>query len=246
MARRPIEAAGALLGLSAYNDFAILEPIVGAALGNMGEAVVAELTAALKGSSLERRRVAAYALGSIGPEARTAVPALEKLLRDEQPAVRFLAARALGSIGKDARRAVPRLHDATTDKDAPVRIRAALAVWQIGGESRHVALLAKALRDESIPAREAAAQALATMGPDAQGRDRRLDARRARFGAGGQTSGYRRPRRHRPGGKRGGAGATAASQGRGQAVSAGSGVCALADHGRCEREPPGIAVAAGG
>src|SRR5439155_813999 len=52
------DAAPALLQLAGYADFIILEPFVGAALGDMGEAVLPELVAALKETSLERRRVA--------------------------------------------------------------------------------------------------------------------------------------------------------------------------------------------
>jgi HEAT repeat protein len=157
-------AADALLQLAGYSDFAILEPLVGASLGAMGADVVPALTRALRDTSRERRRVAAYALGSIGPDARSAVKLLTTRLTDEEPAMRFLAARALGSIGKDASRALPRLRDATTDKDAATRIRAALAVWQISGDAASVSVLADALADKSPAARHSAAEAVGTMG----------------------------------------------------------------------------------
>jgi HEAT repeat protein len=163
------DAAGALLQLSGYSDFVILEPLVGAALGAMGAAVVPELTAALREQSVERRRVAAYALGSIGPDARPAVKALAARLSDEEPAMRFLAARALGGIGKDAHAALPRLRDATADKDTATSIRAALAVWQIGGDARYVPLIAQALEDKRLAMRHGAADALAVIGGDAKG-----------------------------------------------------------------------------
>jgi HEAT repeat protein len=162
------ESAGALLELAGYPDFIILEPVVGAALGGMGEAVVPALTTALKDPSIERRRVAAYALGAIGPDARSAVAALERLLRDEQETLRFLGARALGSIGKDAQRALARLDETTADKAASVRIRAALAVWQVGGETKYMPLLAKACADVDPGARQAAVAALTMIGPDAR------------------------------------------------------------------------------
>lgn len=162
------DSAPALLQMSGYSDFAILEPLVGAALGAMGAEVVPELTGALRDKSVERRRVAAYALGSIGPDARPAVKTLAARLTDEEPAVRFLAARALGSIGKDAKGALPRLRDATNDMDVTTRIRAALAVWQIGGDSTYVPLLTAALGDKAPAVRQNAAEALATIGPDAK------------------------------------------------------------------------------
>jgi HEAT repeat protein len=162
------DSAPNLLALAGYPDFIILEPIVGAALAGMGEAVVPVLAAALKEASPERRRVAAYALGSMGPEARGAVKALSLALRDETWAVRTLAARALGAVGKEAQAALPRLRDATADPDPMVRIRAALAVWQVGGETKYVEPLARALEDETAGVREAGCQALAAMGPDAK------------------------------------------------------------------------------
>jgi HEAT repeat protein len=162
------ESAEALLQLSGFGDFALLEAVVSAALGSMGEPVVPQLITTLKHPSLERRRVAAYALGTIGPDARTATTPLTRMLGDEQAILRLFAARALGNIGKDAKSALPRLGNATTDKDVQVRIQAALAVWQIGGQADHVMLIADALREKSLGAREAACQALAAIGPGAR------------------------------------------------------------------------------
>jgi HEAT repeat protein len=162
------DSAPALLGLSGYADFFILEPMVGAALGEMGEAVVPALVAALKEPSPERRRVAAYALGSMGAQAEPAVKALGTALGDEQWPVRSLAARALGNVGKGAKTALRRLRHGTEDPEVQVRIRAALAVWQVGGETKYVPLLARSLKDEAPLARELACHALATIGGDAR------------------------------------------------------------------------------
>jgi HEAT repeat protein len=162
------EAAGPLLAMSGYADFVYLEPLVAAALGDMGSAVVPELQAALKDTSVERRRVATSALGNIGPDAADAIKGLTKALGDAEPAIRALAARALGNIGKGAKSALPRLADATADQEPQVRIRAAMAVWQVGGETRHVAVLVRCLDEPSVAAREAACRALATMGGEAK------------------------------------------------------------------------------
>jgi HEAT repeat protein len=162
------DAAPSLLQLSGYGDFIVLEPFVGAALADMGEAVVPELIAALKEGSLERRRVAAYALGSMGVQAQGAVKGLTAVLADKAWILRSLAARALGNVGKGAKTALARLREATDDKIALVRIPAALAVWQVSGETAYVPVLTRSLGDEAIPVRQAACSALATIGADAK------------------------------------------------------------------------------
>lgn len=52
---------------------------------------------------------AAHTLGQLGPQARSAIPHLVKLLEDRVPEVRYLAAQALGRIGPEAKDAVPKL-----------------------------------------------------------------------------------------------------------------------------------------
>lgn len=59
---------------------------------------VAALTAALASADKDARLRAVMALGGKGPAARSAIPALEKLLKDESPAVRSAAAGALRSV----------------------------------------------------------------------------------------------------------------------------------------------------
>ncbi len=161
-------AAPALLGLCGFADFVFLEPLVAASLGAMGDAVVPELIAALADPSLERRRVAAYALGSMGADAVGAVKALAKALRDEQPHVRIFAARALGNIGKAAQAALPRLRDATADPEPLVCIGAALAVWQVAADPQYVPLVTARLADATLLVREDACHALAVIGPGAR------------------------------------------------------------------------------
>ncbi len=55
------------------------------------------------------RKNAAYVLGRFGPQAKSTVPRLVKLLRDPVAEVRYFAAQALGRIGPDAQRAIPKL-----------------------------------------------------------------------------------------------------------------------------------------
>jgi HEAT repeat protein len=158
------DRAGALLDLTKDKDsFFLVEPFVGAALSNLGDGAIPTLTQALADKSPARARLAAYALGSMGPTAAPAVTQLAKALLHDDPALRTLAARALGKIGADAKSTVPQLEQALDDKVAAVRIEAALATWLITQQANHVVVLVKALSDESASARENACQALAVM-----------------------------------------------------------------------------------
>jgi HEAT repeat protein len=157
------DAVGPLLDLADDADFFLLEPFVGAALGNLGDSVTPTLAKALRGKSADRRRVAAYALGSMGAAAEPAAGELAKALKNNEPATRKLAARALGRIGPKAMPTLPQLEAALADKDVTVRIEAALATFLISNALKHVGVLVKALEEESVAVREAACQALAAM-----------------------------------------------------------------------------------
>jgi HEAT repeat protein len=160
--------ASDLLDLTKDKEFFLLEPFVGAALANLGESVVPTLSQALADSSADRRRVAAYALGSMGANAVAAAPALATALKHEDPATRKMAARGLGKIGPAAKKFLPQLDSALNDKDPYVRIDAALATWYISGEAKKVTVLVELLRHESVDVRDATCQALATMKKDAE------------------------------------------------------------------------------
>ena len=67
------------------------------------------------------RKVAAEALGGIGPEAKTAVPALIEALKNEHEYVRATVALALGGIGPEAKAAAPALKEALKDEYELVR-----------------------------------------------------------------------------------------------------------------------------
>jgi HEAT repeat protein len=162
------DRAGALLDLTYEKDFFLLEPFVGAALANLGDGAIPALTKALDEELSDRRKVAAYALGSMGPKAAPAVDALAKSLTAKDPGVRHAAARALGKIGSKANGALPRLEKTLDDKVAAVRIEAALAAWHISGKAKHVGVIIKSLDDESPSVRENACQALSVMKSDAR------------------------------------------------------------------------------
>jgi HEAT repeat protein len=156
-------AAGPLLDLTADKEFFLLEPFVGAALTNLGDGTIPILTKALAAPAGDRRRVAAYALGSMGPKAAAAATALAKALDHDDPATRQQAARALGKIGPEAKSAIPQLEKTLTDKIPAVRIEAALATWFVLKEPKHVGILINGLDDKSIAVRDNACQALAVM-----------------------------------------------------------------------------------
>src|SRR5262249_52412652 len=111
----------------------LMEAAIGS-LGKMGAAAVPALVDALKkdGSQTKPkgnkkgpqtpdrtaflRAKAAQALGQLGPDAKSAVPALIEALRDAS--VRIDAATALGDIGPEAKKAVGALRDAIGAKGA--------------------------------------------------------------------------------------------------------------------------------
>jgi len=96
------------------------------------------------------RANAAEALGSIGPDAQTAIPTLLELLQDSQADVRKAAADALGNLGPASKEAVPALTALLSDKESAVRGPAARALGRIGPEAKPAALaLAKLLDDKT-------------------------------------------------------------------------------------------------
>ena len=100
------------------------------------EETVPALLEALKDGDAGVRRVAAEALGRIGPGAQEAIPELIKALKDKHEYVRIRAAEVLGSIGPEVKEVVPALIEALKDKHAYVRMRAAEALGSIGPEAK--------------------------------------------------------------------------------------------------------------
>lgn len=120
----------------------------------------AELERMLRNPSPAAQAQAAFGLSRLGPEARSAVPALiDALTKDSL--VRQNAALALGQIGPDARDAVPALIQALSDSEWAVRRQAALALGQIGPEARKaIPALQKLIRDPDPLVRQAAQKVL--------------------------------------------------------------------------------------
>jgi HEAT repeat protein len=79
------------------------------------------LIAALKDRDAPVRALAAQAVGSIGPDASSAVPSLIALLAYPDEGSRHSACIGLSGIGPRAREALPELHKALADPSASVR-----------------------------------------------------------------------------------------------------------------------------
>lgn len=101
--------------------------VAATALGSLGPAAIAPLIAAFSAEAVSQS--ASAAVGRIGV---TAVPQLVKALADDRAAVRATAADALAAIGPPAHRAVKGLIAAFKDRDRTVRHRAVLAVDAFG------------------------------------------------------------------------------------------------------------------
>ncbi|MCI0465292.1 MAG: HEAT repeat domain-containing protein [Gemmataceae bacterium] len=137
----------------------------GPAAGQPNRTSVMSLVWALDAPRPAERLKAAEQLGFYGTAAKSAVPPLMVLLReDPDNAVANMAAVSLARIGPAA---LPELVKALEDKQQPVRQRAAWALSKFGPEARAaVPSLLRALRDESARVRALAAQALGGIGGD--------------------------------------------------------------------------------
>lgn len=108
-------------------------------LGYIGQAsqdtvpvIVSHLISVLTDESASLRAVAAKVLGSMGPNSKDAVSALNSSLRDEDASVREWAAFALGIIGPDSQDDIPTLIAvAAMDENASVRSRAHSALGML-------------------------------------------------------------------------------------------------------------------
>ena len=74
------------------------------ALAKKGQPAIPALIQALQSDNTVTRKNAVFALGEMGKDARSAIPAIEKLMRDPDPTVRWIAENALKKIeGRGAR-----------------------------------------------------------------------------------------------------------------------------------------------
>lgn len=124
----------------------------------------ATLDSLIQRVSNEEKTVCLHAvdsLGSLGPHAGPAVPALLKALAHEDEEICWRVARSLGAIGKDAQAAVPALENALTNQNATLRAYAIHALVQIGKPSQAaIARIEDATNDDHALVRRAAFRAL--------------------------------------------------------------------------------------
>jgi HEAT repeat protein len=132
-----------------------------------GAAEVEDLIKKLASGDSDLRRQAAKELSEIGPEAKSAVPALTTALKDKDLFVRRFAAEALGKIGPEAKSAVPALKTALRDQKKEMQQAAVEALGKMGPEA--VDALISAVTDTSKDAqvRRLAAQGLGAIGEPA-------------------------------------------------------------------------------
>lgn len=145
-----------------------------AEIGAAAAPAIEPMIAGLSDEDAGYRANAAMAIAAIGPEAKAAVPALEKLLGDEAaaPEARFTAAYALGRIGPAAAAAEPlvrKLAESADEMMATVGVWAAIKINPDDATLFDSAIpkLRHALRQEREMVRLEAAVALGEIGPRA-------------------------------------------------------------------------------
>jgi HEAT repeat protein len=124
-------------------------------LAKFGAESAPALLDALHNESLTLRIEAIRALGSLGSEAKSAIPQLNALFQKGEGKLAFEASDALGKIGKPA---VPALADALKSDRPEVRSRAIQVLGKVGADA--VPVLVDALADKQADVRVNAASAL--------------------------------------------------------------------------------------
>ncbi len=134
------------------------------AIADLGKAAVPNLVDALKED--EAAPYAIVVLGSIGPDAADAAPALaERLKAEQRPEVRQQIVMALGAVGSAA--AVPALVEELSDADEATRVAAAFGLGRIGPPAAAgSAALTKSLESPDPVLKVVSAWALAKIKPD--------------------------------------------------------------------------------
>lgn len=190
------DVAAALREVLKYNE----APQALDVLSQMGSEGVPVLVQALEMPPL--RAQSARLLGSLGPKAKSALPALREAARksgetelltalalvsaDDAPRVvgkltdqlpRLDALGALGRLGPRAAAAVPKLIEPLKTDSTPVRLAVARTLGQFGGPARSAvaALAHRMLLDEDEAVRLEAALAIARISPEHLGEPHRID-----------------------------------------------------------------------
>jgi HEAT repeat protein len=107
------------------------------ALTKLGTDAVPALRKSLAAGKGDTAVWAAYTLGQIGPQAKSAVDDLSKALTSSDSALRAATAQALGKIGPSASAAVDPLANALSDEQQDVRMQAIVALGKIGPSAKN-------------------------------------------------------------------------------------------------------------
>ncbi|MGH7169678.1 MAG: HEAT repeat domain-containing protein [Gemmataceae bacterium] len=136
------------------------------ALHGIWAAAIPDLIKLLKDPQTERRQLAVFALGQIGPAAQAAVAPLIAALSDSDRSVRAGAAQVLQAIGPEARAAVPALIANLQASQTEVRLAAAEALGHIGPAAKEARRpLLECLFDPDENVRHRAALSLGRIDP---------------------------------------------------------------------------------
>ena len=146
-----------------------LAPLGFFVLGPTGKGAVTALTNLVTDPNPIVRRTAIACLGSIGPAAQDAVPALIPAITDFlQPQVQATAKFALGAIHAQAAIAVPALTNSLSVRGKSSRLLALSALGKFGVEAKvAVPVLLPLLNDPDLDMRSATSNALKMIDPEA-------------------------------------------------------------------------------
>ncbi len=110
----------------------------------MGTAAVPRLVKYFQENKGNRklRKDIVYTLGRIGPKAKTALPIMIPMLKEEDSDYRVTVVVAIGKLGPEAKNAVPELIGLLSDPDPLVRGKTEEALLRIGGDEARAAVKA--------------------------------------------------------------------------------------------------------
>ena len=138
-------------------------------IGPNCEPILPQLLDALRDEDALVRDHVIDAIGSMGTNAKNAVPALVAAIRSD-PCVQMSAVLALRRIGAGASKAVPVLIELLDNEDIGLRIFSADALWRIDKRADlAVPIMVATLSHDSAPMRRGAAHLLGEMGAGAEG-----------------------------------------------------------------------------
>jgi HEAT repeat protein len=98
--------------------------------------VIEALAQALQDKAAGVRVQAAQAIGELGGNSKTAVPALSRVARTDVKRCRIAAIQAIGDLGPDGADGALALADCLTDKDEDIRRKSALALSALKEHAR--------------------------------------------------------------------------------------------------------------